>query len=253
MFRAPATTNGAICLSSRSRPPQHFANHLPRSFLRPSSLIVLSLFLLPLLPSLRRPFFSATSSSSWSVGRSTFRPLCRLHHHRVSLRFQPSSFFLLFFSRFHLALPSTADRLLLVVLFPLRRSPPLSATLRPIDPVDKKCANYRKCYEYFATLFCEIKETNKVKLEQCFCDRETCCVTKQKNYTLVFMHKEMIRVAERYFFLHRKTKLVNCKSLRRGGGKGDQDRVLSTRQLRLENYSCKRSHITWHVNGIYSV
>jgi len=97
MFRAPATTNGAICLSSRSRPPQHFASHLPRSFLRPSSPIVLPLLLLlPLLPSLRCPSLSATSSSSWSVGRSTFRPLCRLHHHRVS---SPLSAFL-FFSSF---------------------------------------------------------------------------------------------------------------------------------------------------------
>lgn len=96
MFRAPATTNGAICLSSRSRPPQHFASHLPRSFLRPSPPVVLPLFLLPLLASLRRLFLSATSSSSWSVGRSTFRPLCRLHHHSVSSSLSAFLFFFLF-------------------------------------------------------------------------------------------------------------------------------------------------------------
>lgn len=120
MFRAPATTNGgAICLSSRSRPPQHFASHLPRSFLRPSSPVVLLLLLLllflPRLPSPHRPF-PATTSSSWSVGRSTFRPLSAVSSTASLLHFQPSSFFLLFllfFSRFHLASPSTADRLLL--------------------------------------------------------------------------------------------------------------------------------------------
>lgn len=119
MFRAPATTNGgAICLSSRSRPPQHFASHLPRSFLCPSSPVVLLLLLLLFLPRLpfpHRSFPATTSSSSWSVGRSTFRPLSTVSFTASLLRFQPSSFFLLFllfFSRFHLASPSTVDRLL---------------------------------------------------------------------------------------------------------------------------------------------
>lgn len=62
------------------------------------------------------PLPATTSSSSWSVGRSTFRPLSAVSSTASLLHFQPSSFFLLFllfFSRFHLASPSTADRLLL--------------------------------------------------------------------------------------------------------------------------------------------
>lgn len=103
MFRTPATTNGgAICLSSRSRPPQHFASHLPRSFLCPSSPVVLLLLLLllflPRLPFPHRPFPATTSSSSWSVGRSTFRPLSTVSFTASLLRFQPSSFFSFFFS-----------------------------------------------------------------------------------------------------------------------------------------------------------
>lgn len=138
MFRAPATTNGnAICLSSRSRPPQHFASHLPRSFLRLSSPVVLPLFLLPLLPSARRPFLSATSSSSWSVGRSTFRPLCRLHHHRTS---SSLSAFLFFSSSLFQPVPPrfTFDG----GSAPLRRplsSSTFTTSVRRSPPVDRSC------------------------------------------------------------------------------------------------------------------
>lgn len=176
MFRAPATTNGAICLSSRSRPPQHFASHLPRSFLRPSSPVVLPLLLFPLLPSLRRPFLSATSSSSWSVGRSTFRPLCRLHHCRVS---SSLSTFLFFSSSLFQPVPprftfdggSTPPRPLSSSTFTTSEHCSLA--------VDRSC--WQECNEKLVTriLLCSGRNQRAwVKLKRHPRERETCHAAK---------------------------------------------------------------------------